>query len=227
METLTLRAAAERSARSITTLRRYIRSGRLRAEKRPGRFGPEYFVRDADLEQAGLRPDPAPPERLPVPATTGAALERVFRESVPLSLYHELQLKHEQILVQYGMVRAAGLRALELQAAVDARDRDLEDCREEIASLKQSLARDAGVTGRRLREAELELEGRGIEIEALREKVRALELLTRNAVTTESIERQFAQVMDQASLVDRMRASGETDPLPGLESPDLEIGPDH
>ena len=32
MERMTLREAAQRTARSITTLRRYIRSGRLRAE---------------------------------------------------------------------------------------------------------------------------------------------------------------------------------------------------
>lgn len=227
MEKMTLRAAAERSARSITTLRRYIRNGRLKAEKRPGRFGPEYFVLDLDLEGAGLRPDPGQPERLPAPVAAAGALERVFRESVPLSLFHELQLKHEQILVQYGMVRAAGLRALELQAAVETRDRDLEECRSEIASLKQSLVREGGFVGQKLREAELELEGRGLEIEALREKVRALELLTRNAVMTESIERQFAQVMEQASRVDRMRGSEEIEPLPDLPSPDVEIGPDH
>src|SRR5262249_31240846 len=149
------------------------------------------------------------------------------RESVPLSLFHELQLKHEQILVQYGMVRAAGLRALELQAAVESRDRDLEDSRAEIASLKDRLVREARGLGQKLREAELELGGRGIELDALREKVRALELLTRNAVTTESIERQFARVMEQANRVDRMHAGEEIEPAAGLSAPDLEIGPDH
>jgi hypothetical protein len=44
MERMTLREAAARSSRSITTLRRYIRSGRLHAEKRYGRYGPEYYV---------------------------------------------------------------------------------------------------------------------------------------------------------------------------------------
>jgi hypothetical protein len=230
MEKMTLRAAAERSARSITTLRRYIRSGRLKAEKRPGRFGPEYYVLDLDLEEAGLRPEPAPQERLPVPVAAAGALERAFRESVPLSLFHELQLKHEQILVQYGMVRAAGLRALELQGALETRDREIEDCRAELSELRRRVAADAGILSRKLHEAELELEGRAIEIEALREKVRALELLTRNAVTTETIERQFAQVMEQASLVERMRAAEEVEPVPGRGGPDLEageIGPDH
>jgi hypothetical protein len=229
MEKMTLRAAAERSARSITTLRRYIRSGRLKAEKRPGRFGPEYFVVDLDLEEAGLRPDPAQQERPALPAAAAGALERAFRESVPLSLFHELQLKHEQILVQYGMVRAAGLRALEIQGTLDSRDRELEDCRLELADLRRRVSADAASLSRKLHEAELELEGRAIEIEALREKVRALELLTRNAVTTESIERQFAQVMQQASLVERMRAAEEIDPVPGRGASDLEgeIGPDH
>jgi transposase len=48
MERLSLREAAERTARSVTTLRRYIRAGRLQAQKAPGRFGPEYFVTEED-----------------------------------------------------------------------------------------------------------------------------------------------------------------------------------
>jgi hypothetical protein len=226
MEAMTLRAAAERSARSITTLRRYIRSGRLKAEKRPGRFGPEYYVLDSDLDEAGFPPAPGQLERLPAPSV-GTAVERAFRESVPLTLYHELQLKHEQLLVQYGMFRAAGLRALELQTSVESKEREIEECRGEIASLRERLVRESGRLERQIREAELELEGRGLEIEALREKVRGLELLTRNAVTTESIERQFAEVMEQANRVDRLRAGEDATAHPSLGSPDLEVGPDH
>jgi len=37
---MTLREAAERTDRSVTTLRRYIRNGRLRAEMREGRYDP-------------------------------------------------------------------------------------------------------------------------------------------------------------------------------------------
>ncbi len=57
---------------------------------------------------------------------------------------------------------------------------------------------------KQLREAALELEGRRLEIEALREKVRGLEMLTRNTVTSETIERQYARVMEQVRLVDRL-----------------------
>ena len=71
MDRMTLREAAERTSRSITTLRRYIRSGRLHAEKRYGRFGPEYFVAEADLlvraesalSQARQATAPKPPPR--------------------------------------------------------------------------------------------------------------------------------------------------------------------
>jgi hypothetical protein len=217
---MTLREAAERTDRSITTLRRYIRSGRLRADMREGRYGPEYFVSTDDLAQAGLEPRSgtalalAPPEAL---------LDRLARESVPAGLYQELQMKHEQLLVQYGMVRAAGLRVLDLQAQVEERDAQVSAVRDEGARLRDRLSRETGELRKKLQAAELELEGRGLEIAALREKVRGLEMLTRNAVTTESIERQFGQVMDQIRRVDRLRA-GDATPWPSAGGPGEEPG---
>ena len=79
----------------------------------------------------------------------------------------------------------------------------------EIARLKDKLQRERSDLKRRLREAELELEGRRLQIAALREKVRALEMLTRNAVTTETIERQFLDVVDQIQRVDRLGPRGK------------------
>jgi len=202
MQRMSLREAAQRTARSVTTLRRYIRSGRLRAEKKNGRYGPEYFVSDQDLSDADLearhRKGGLP---APVHATPPQALERVFRESVPMTLYQELQMKHEQLLVQYGMVRAAGLRVLELQGELDTRRRQIEDSLTEIARLKEKPHRELGVLKKKLAQLELELEGRHLEIAALKEKIRGLEMLTRNAVTTETIERQFSEVVEQIQRV--------------------------
>jgi len=214
MERMSLREAAQRSSRSVTTLRRYIRSGRLRAEKKNGRYGPEYFVSDKDLADAGLETD-HPGGGLPVPVQSAPpeALERVFRESVPLTLYQELQMKHEQLLVQYGMVRAAGLRVLDLQGELDTRRRQLEDSLAEIARLKEKPHRELGVLKKKLAQIELELEGRHLQIAALKEKIRGLEMLTRNSITTETIERQFSEVVEQIQRVDdleRHRPSGET-----------------
>jgi hypothetical protein len=223
MERMNLREAARWTGRSVTTLRRQIRSGVLAADKMPGRFGPEYFVTVEQLGSAGfVAPDPgaapaevvraeAPGSALAVrssaaPHAGSAPLDRVLRETVPIALFQELQMKHEQLLVQYGMVRAGGLRMLELQAELDTRRRQVEDAQGENVRVKERLAREAGELRRRLREAELELESRRVEAAALREKVRGLEMLTRNRVTNEEIDRQFSDVMEQMRRVDRLTA---------------------
>ena len=185
MERMTLREAAERTSRSITTLRRYIRSGRLHAEKRYGRFGPEYFVSAQDLTDAGLDHDPRELERALEPARQERgelvrAADTAFdgqwlREIVPLALFQELQMKHEQLLVQYGMVRAGGLRSMELKA---------------------------------------DLEARCLEIDALQEKVKALEMMARNAVTTETIDSQLQRIREQTRRVEDLASARETGVTP-------------
>jgi hypothetical protein len=242
MERISLRMAAERTSRSVTTLRRYIRSGRLAADKLPGRFGPEYFVTVEQLETAGLdgRDSRSPPDsKLPDLAASAlvaargsrslasASLDRVLRDSVPIFLFQDLQLKHEQLLVQYGMVRAGGLRVLEMQAELDTRRREIDDAQAENTRIKERLAREAGELRKRLREAELELEGRRVEAAALREKVRGLEMLTRNNVTNEEIDRQFEDVMAQMRRVDRLTAEAEiNNPPPARPWPPLGPHPD-
>ncbi len=205
MDRWTLREATARTGRSVTTLRRYIRSGRLQAEKGAGRYGPEYLLSEQHPAAARLLHDPeerpAPP---PSRALAPRPIERLLRETLPIGLYQELQMKHEQLLVQYGMVRAGGLRTLELQGEVEAQRRRVEELQQEAARLEERLSRESAVLRQRLREAELELQGRNLEIAALKEKVTALEMLTRNAVTSETIARQFAEVMEQMRRVDRI-----------------------
>jgi predicted nuclease with TOPRIM domain len=110
------------------------------------------------------------------------------------------------MLVQYGMMRAGGLRTIELQAEIDARRRQIDESHAEATRLKDRLARESSELARKVREYELESEGLRVENAALREKVRALELLTRNAVTTETIDRKYEEVMDQMRRVDRLVA---------------------
>jgi hypothetical protein len=243
MERMSLREAAARAARSVTTLRRHIRSGRLQADKLPGRFGPEYFVTEAQLDAAGLDAADAasPAPRTPSAGTAlarraasdlalEAPLERLIRDTVPITLFQELQMKHEQLLVQYGMVRAGGLRVLELQAELDERRRHLDDAQAENVRVKERLAKEAGELRKRLRESELELEGRRIEASALREKVRGLEMLTRNRITNETIERQFSEVADQMRRVERLTAEQDVaDPAPtkAWPAPRPHLDPEH
>ncbi len=212
METMTLREAAQRTSRSVTTLRRYIRGGRLAASKRPGRFGPEYFVSGPALSDAGLETRPAASRgelaRRPEAAVRGtrpAAVEL----TVPASLFGELQMKHEQLLVQYGMVRVEGMRVLELRAELEAKQQELDAGEARIRRLRTRFHEESTRLKQLLRGVELEQEGRGLEIAALREKVKALELLTRKSVTNDTIEKQFSEIMVQMRRVDSM--SGRLD----------------
>ena len=64
-----------------------------------------------------------------------------------------------------------------------------------------------------------------VEAAALREKVRGLEMLTRNRVTNEEIDRQFEDVLAQIRRVDRMTVEQDVkEPLPArpLSHPDPE-----
>jgi len=204
MERFTLRDAAYRTARSVTTLRRYIRAGRLQAEKVDGRYGPEYTVSEDDLRAAGFDVEP-----LPAAALRGesAALahphQAVARDAVPSSLFHELQMKHEQLLVQYGMIRAGGLRLLEWKAEAEASRESAAREREEGEQMRQRLLREITDLRKRLREAELELEGRQIELAALREKVGTLERGSR-APDPKALERQLEALAEQRRRVDRL-----------------------
>ena len=209
-ELLTLREAAERASRSVTTLRRYIRSGRLHAEKRYGRFGPEYFVSVAELTKSGFTPVLARPrgalqqrpmaiERTPPPMRTPLGAD-----AVPIILYQELQLKHEQLLVQYGMIRAGGLRAIELGAEAEELRGRLSELATTLSDARTRFNENERQLQKEVHEARLELEGRGIEIAALNEKVRTLEMLTRNAATSESIEDKFRHVAERNQRVQQM-----------------------
>ncbi len=207
METMTLRQAAKRTSRSVTTLRRYIRNGRLAASKRPGRFGPEYFVSEPALSDAGLeiRPPGSLGELARRPQDVGlSATPAALEPTVPAFLFQELQMKHEQLLVQYGMVRVAGMRVLELRAELEAKQQDLDAGEARIRGLRAGFQQETTRLKQLLRRVELEQEGRGLEIAALREKVKALESLTRKSVTNETIEKQFSEVMEQMRRVDSM-----------------------
>jgi len=225
MKRMTLREAAELSARSITTLRRYIRSGRLEAEKVPGRFGPEYFVSTAALIEARLPVDGSPAVEPPAqPRPAPAALARradVTAPSggnagsgVPLTLFTELQMKHEQLLVQYGMVRAAGLRMLELRAELESQRRRGAERERELAALRRDAGGQSATLEKELRRAHLELEGRALEIAALREKVRTLEMLARNAETSDGIDRRYGEAMHRAARIERLVAPERLTPAP-------------
>jgi hypothetical protein len=232
---LTLRDAAERTSLSITTLRRYIRSGRLDAEKTPGRYGPEYTISTSALERAGVRtiaaagavrgmaaqPDPDAPQDTRSMTLAGSSTrdgaplagfsEAFLREMIPIDLFRELSMKHEQLLVQYGMVRVGGQRMMEYKLEAERLGDALRAAETEVREGAEKTDRETGFLKKHLREAELEIEAKNQEIAALRERVRMLELLNRNAITNESIEQQFTRVFDKRLELEGMEASSSDD----------------
>jgi excisionase family DNA binding protein len=172
MPDLTIREASRLIGRTPATLRRYIRSGRLHAEKEVGKFGEEYRIRRDDLLSLGFTPaDPgdAPSESLVRASSAPPALPA---EAVPISLYNELLMKHEQILVQYGMIRAGGQKLLEFKADAEQKTEELQRQQERYQALRQRAMKEIGLLRKRLREMEIALEERNIAVAVLEERVK-------------------------------------------------------
>ena len=94
-----------------------------------GKFGEEYRIPREDLLALGFTPaepgdgrDSGTLVRAPA-----AAPPAVAPDVVPLSLYNELLMKHEQILVQYGMIRAGGQKLLEYKADAESKAEEIRD----------------------------------------------------------------------------------------------------
>jgi len=175
MTQVTIREASQLVGRTPATIRRYIRSGRLKALKEIGKFGEEYRINREDLLALGISPSaPGEAERsLPQPVSADAP--EVTHNAVPISLYNELLMKHERILVQYGMIRAGGQKLLEYKADAEAKVAELDRAQVRYQALRGRALREIGLLRERLRQAEMRLEERGIEIALLREKIELLE----------------------------------------------------
>jgi excisionase family DNA binding protein len=191
MKTLTIRQASEVMGRAPATIRRYIKSGRLPAEKEQGKFGEEFRIKSEDLHALGLareeNPLPGPdPERRPLPVRWAPSEDG--ERLVPRDLYSELVMKHERLLVQYGMVRAGGVKLLEARADLEMKDSLLADREREIRELKERSEKEIGFLQNHLRQAEIEIEDRNIEIALLQEKLRRVELASASSEAVRSFD---------------------------------------
>lgn len=190
MKTLTIRQASEAIGRAPATIRRYIKSGRLQAEKEQGKFGAEFRIPLENLEALGLVAEEAIAER---PATQPSELPVRWspdppERGVPRDLYQELVMKHERLLVQYGMIRAGGVKLLEARAEVEAKDSLLAEREKEIREMRERTERETTFLQNHLREAEIEIEDRNIEIALLQEKVRRLEMMAASTQAVRSFD---------------------------------------
>jgi excisionase family DNA binding protein len=176
MTDLTIREASRLIGRTPATLRRYIRSGRLPAAKEEGKFGEEYRIRREDLLALGFTPaEPGEASAEALVRSEPAPAACVPQDVVPLSLYNELLMKHEQILVQYGMIRAGGQKLLEFKADSEAKSEEIRHHQERYQALRLRALKEIGLLRKRLREAEIALEERRIETAVLEERLRRRE----------------------------------------------------
>lgn len=210
---MTLRQAAEHTGLSATTLRRYIKSGRLRARLIPGRYGPEYVVSEDDLSGARLLEERSGGELSTIESSGAVGTVGPYGpDLVPGLLYRELLMKHEQLLVQFGMLRVSGHQLLELRQEAQQRTREAEEAVAELTRLRDRHAREIGELKAKARQAELALAERDEESRTLRSQLLRLEIAQRNAQTAQGIDSQFAQVVRGAP-VDPFSPAPESTPL--------------
>ena len=206
MTHLTIREASRLIGRTPATIRRYIRSGRLKADKDIGKFGEEYRIRRDDLLALGFTPAdagagaPAPLVR----ATSTAVLAAAVPDAVPISLYNELLMKHEQILVQYGMIRAGGQKLLEYKADSEAKAEDLRRAQERFQVLRQRAVQEITLLRKRVREMEIHIEERNIEVTLLQDRLKRLEQAAAVPVAGDSIEAGLFELRQKQQTVAEM-----------------------
>ena len=216
---LTIREASQLVGRTPATIRRYIRSGRLKADKEIGKFGEEYKIRREDLLALGLVAQSDLPARTasPVPA----ALEAEPREAmVPVSLFNDLLMKHEQILVQYGMIRAGGQKLLEYKAAAESREDDLRRAEDRYQALRSRAVKEIQFLRKHMREAEIEVEERNIEITLLQEKIKRLELAAAHAATVDTFDRSLVEIRQKEREIAQMETESPKGPSSYDPAPD-------
>jgi len=215
---LTIREASQLVGRTPATIRRYIRSGRLKADKELGKFGEEYKIRREDLLALGLAAQSDLPAR--TAASVPAALEQEPREAmVPVSLFNDLLMKHEQILVQYGMIRAGGQKLLEYKAAAESREDDLRRAEDRYQALRSRAVKEIQFLRKHMREAEIEVEERNIEITLLQEKIKRLELAAAHAASVDTFDRSLVEIRQKEREIAQMetespKAPSSYDPAP-------------
>lgn len=201
MTHLTIREASQLISRTSATIRRYIRSGRLKAEKELGKFGEEYRIQREDLLALGFTPSD-------LAVATSQAIARVPRpappsaqDAVPLSLYNELLMKHEQILVQYGMIRAGGQKLLEFKADAEAKAEEILRERDRYQTLRQRAVKEIGLLRKRLRELEIQVEERNIEITVLQEAARRPDGTPPGRASVEMLESSLLDIRKKERIV--------------------------
>lgn len=214
MTQVTIREASQLVGRTPATIRRYIRSGRLKALKEIGKFGEEYRINQEDLLALGISPSATGEAERSLPQPVSAGAPEVTHNAVPISLYNELLMKHERILVQYGMIRAGGQKLLEYKADAEAKVAELDRAQVRYQALRGRALREIGLLRERLRQAEMQLEERGIEIALLREKIELLESRGDGVAPADSFQSKVMEIREKERTIAELAGAEPRSPTP-------------
>jgi hypothetical protein len=100
-------------------------------------------------------------------------------------------MKHEQLLVQYGMLRVSGLQVHEVRRDAERKAADATRAADELVRIRDRHAKEIGLLKARLRQAELLLAEREDEIGRLRQEIQRQEMVVRNASRAGAIDAEF------------------------------------
>jgi excisionase family DNA binding protein len=217
MPFMTIREAAHLVGRTPATIRRYIRAGRLPARKDPGKFGEEYHIGREDLLALGLTASPAEPSTTAmVPVAAPVPLMNPISSNgeplVPASVFNELLMKHEQMLVQYGMIRAGGQKLLEYKASAEEKAQEIQRIRGRFEDLRARAGKEIRFLRKHLRQAEIEVEDRNIEIVLLQEKIKRLEKVASDATRIGGVDRALAEIREKEESIARIESAAPASP---------------
>lgn len=207
MSLLTIREASQLIGRTTATLRRYIRSGRLKAFKEMGKFGEEYKIAQDDLLALGFSPASRDlPVKAP-PAPIAVIPSASSEDRIPASVFNELLMKHEQILVQYGMIRAGGQKLLEYKAEAEIGAEELRRAQERYQALRARAAREIKMLRQQVRESAIQIEDRNIEITLMQERIKRLELAAAGVGVRESFEAKVVDIRKKEQAIAQLETS--------------------
>jgi len=127
---------------------------------------------------------------------------------VPRELYSELVMKHERLLVQYGMIRSGGQKLMEIRAESEMKDTLLSEREREIRGIRERSEKEIEFLQNHLRQAEIEIEDRNIEISLLQEKARRLEMAAAGAAAVRSFDEEVKSIREQEARVAEMSSPG-------------------
>src|SRR6266581_3116053 len=105
------------------------------------------------------------------------------------------------------MIRAGGQKLLEFKAAAESGEEELRKAEERYQALRARAIREIQFLRKHLREAEIEIEDRNIEITLLQEKIKRLELAAAGVATIQSFDSDVTAIREKERTIAQLEST--------------------